>query len=407
LRLGLLFLASACAPDAPTIAGYVVRDGVGVVDVAVEGAGTDVRSGPDGWFELDVGGLPVAVTAVEGQVAVSELSCVEHPVLDLSTPIARAEATLALVLRNVQGEPEFHVRYAALEGSVREPVSRTWDLPQPTWSKESGQRGVWTASLTVPVSRSWALGVTTLLEQPWLETTHHVVGQALLVTGEALGAGEVRYVDVFMSDETLRETVYWDASGPGGVEEAVLYQQVEVAPFVVELATWRGPVAEPVPVPIVLRNEGDPFLGLRAELRYAGVGDCASRVVGMNGAVVPGELAGRWVEGAPVDAVVPVSMLRFPEPYPEPPSLEIGEGARPTVGWSYVPPRDARVELQLRAGALRWSGTGVVGCVERELAWPAALAPRGTQRVTGALSWWSTEPGSGAWGRCDVVSRAR
>lgn len=393
---GWLISLWGCGSD-DVMLGVVVRDGSGVAGVTVEGLGRTTKTDLTGRFELDPGGLAVPVTAVpEPTRAVSELSCGARPWIDLSSPPARATATLALILRDVAPESGLRVAFATLEGPHRSPTSRSWDLEAPTFAQEEGRVGVWTASLQVPVARAWALGVTTLSPRPG--GAGRVVTQAMLATGSALGPGEIRYLDVFMSDETLRDPVYWDAAGVEGVETVTVLQRVQVGELQLDLPIWHGRIDQPVALPVVLLDEHDPLLDLQVVLAWPGTPTCGGRTTGVLATIERGVISGRWVEGADAGQQVSVPLLQVPEAWPEPPSLELGAGDRPQLAWSFVPDRDADLTFDLRAGRVQWNALGRSGCADSAVDWPQALEPLGSRRLSGTLRW-ATED---AWGICTL-----
>jgi hypothetical protein len=264
------------------------------------------------------------------------------------------------------------------------------EIPDGEWTRDGAT--TWTRAISVPATGRWALTVSSLREARLGGDVHRVLDQVLAVGGDALAPGEVRYLEAFMSDETLRDVVYWDTTGPGGVQEARFQQLLEVQGIGVELTTWRGPVRQPIPVPIVQLFPGDELLGVRGTFSYAGAEDCAARVVEMDPIVREADVPLRVVEpGSTSTERVRAKVLTFPEPFPPPPLLVLrDEGA---VSWGFVPLEDARLSLSLDTPSGPWRGGGQTGCAERRL-----VGDVGAGDVSGRFLW----SRSGERGWCDV-----
>lgn len=376
----------ACAPAPQGVVGHVVDVDGPVAGVEVRAADAVTTSDADGAFALDVPDAP-PVLVVVGDDAVAGLDCANDVVIDVSAPDPLPTATLALVLREVREDPELHLHAAVDVGTPREPEPVPWDPGPLVWAPD-GPR-TWTTSLAIPAAGRWSLGISVLRPATFRGDVHHVVTQVVIVGGEGLAPGEVRYVEAPMSGETLRTTVYWDRSGPQGVEEAEFLQQVDVRGVPVEITTWRGPVARPIPVSAAQIIPGDPILGFRGVFTYNPAGACAVRQVGLD-AILEETLVPGWLGNPGGDGVaVTATALRLPEPFPSPPMLALDAG----VSWSMVPLTPVSLALSLGRDGAVLRGRGDGACTVRSLPvtgdWSAA---------TGWLSW----SADGRWGRCDV-----
>jgi hypothetical protein len=393
-----LALLLACTSEPRRITGLVI-DRDTPVDAAPVQAGTRTTiTDARGQYRLEVypGTFPPVTAIPTPDRAHSNLSCGDAALLDVTVPIERPTATLAFILHNAGGRPDFDVHYATMEGTERDPVEVRWDLPSPVFERDPRDNTLWTATMEVPVAARWAVAVSALVQEERQGDTWWVVDQVLITTGDALGRGEVRYVEGFLSDETRRETRYWDTSGPGGVEEAVFLQQVQVDDFLIDMTTLRGPSGTALPVPVFLLRSDEELLGFRATFRYGAAGMCASRVVGMTASLVDGPLE---APSAAVPEPPEFPLIRFEDPLPEPPILEIDKDD--TLSWSLVPREGAALNMDLRGPNLRWTAVGEVGCPDEAIGWPTALDPRGNQRITGSFGW-TSELSSGT---CEIDSQ--
>lgn len=387
----MLWWLVGCAPATLEVVGTVSRDGERVADVEVVGGAWSTTTDATGRFALTVeGGEAPPVAAITGDARVADLSCVEEVGLDLTAPVGRPTGTLALVLRQLPEDVDLYVRFTVVEGTDREPVQVPVEIPDGAWTRDGAS--TWTRAIEVPATGRWAITVSSLREARLGGDVHRVLDQVLAVGGDALAPGEVRYLEAFMSDETLRDVVYWDTTGPGGVQEARFQQLLEVQGIGVELTTWRGPVRQPIPVPVVQLFPGDELLGVRGTFSYAGVDDCSGRVVEMDPIVREADVPRRVIEpGSTSNERVRVKVLTFPEPFPPPPSVTLRDDG--ALSWAFVPLEDARLSLTLDTAAGPWRGAGRTGCMERRL---VGEVPPGA--VRGRFLW--SRFGERGW--CDI-----
>ncbi len=338
---------------------------------------------------------------ISAQEAVTDLSCDSPHAVDATVAPPRDTAPFTVRLRGLTpwrsgAEPTFALHLTTLEGTEREPVQVRWDVPVDETIFTEGGDALLRARL--PTARAWALGLTTLAPTSRASNAPRSVDQVLLVTGGEIRADEALTLDVFLSDETLRGAMAWDASGPPGVEEVEIVQGVPFGELVVEVTTWRGPVAGPMILPLVRRVPDDPVIGVRGVFHYGPAGRCASRSVGMAGVLAeasPGEVA---------DTAARVGdVLTFRPPFPPPPVLEMPLGPTPAWSLSSFPLEGVTLRFAWADERVSWRGqgrTGLGACRQVELAWPEGLAPRQGE-LSGEVAW---EAGD-RWGRCEVGAR--
>jgi hypothetical protein len=394
-------LAAACARGAVPITGQVLADGAPLADRVVTLGAEVARTDGAGRFAFDVAGDGPVTAVVSAAEAFTDLSCDSPHVVDASAPTARATAPLTLRLRGLTRppagvEPTFALHLTTLEGSERAPTQARWDIEiEEVVLTEGGD--AWLRA-EIPVARGWALGLSTLTPRDATPDAARSVDQVLLVTGGETRAGEPVALDVFLSDETLRGVMAWDASGPPGVASVEIVQSVLFGDLGVEVTTWRGPVAGPMILPVIRRVPDDRIEGVRGVFRYGPAGRCASRAVGMTGEIGAGGIEGAVDTGGWVGEA-----LRFVGPFPPPPVLEMEAGSSPSWSMASFPLEGAALRFAWSDASVTWRGagrTGLGGCRQVSLAWPPELAARRGELV-GEVAWEQAD----RWGRCDLVAR--
>jgi hypothetical protein len=389
---------AGCARGAVPITGQLVADGAPLPDRAVSLADAVTRTDEAGRFAFDVAADGPVTAVLSAAQAFTDLSCDSPHALDASVTPPRATAPLTLRLRGLtrpraDAAPTFALHVTTLEGTEREPTQVRWDVDVDEVGLAEGG-DVWLRA-DLPVARAWAMGLSTLWPAGSGLDGAVTVDQVLLVNGGETRAGEAVALDVFLSDETLRGAMAWDASGPPGVASVEIVQGVPFGALVVEVTTWRGPVTGPMVLPVIRRVPDDAVEGVRGVFRYGPAGRCAARAVGMIGEV--GELAGG---GAGDTGGRARASLRFLEPFPPPPALDMEAGAAPSWSLSSFPLDGAALRFAWSDEAVTWWGrgrTGVAGCRGVSLRWPAELAARAGALV-GEVVWEQAD----RWGRCEV-----
>lgn len=390
-RLPATALAAAllgCAdPEGPVLlTGTVTDDGLPAADLPIEVGDLRLLTDGEGRFAVEVARPIPPVTAVWSATSASTvLTQGTEVTIERTSEPPRQTATIDLELTGVGAEPGvWDIRFQTLEGTPREPRIEAW-IPRGDPPTQRGRPDRYRTRLEVPASTRWAMSI---LAYETRDGRARIRQSAVFPSDTELPPGGILDVNVLMSDETLRDPLWWDASGPRGPSVTRFVQQLAVSEFVLDLPTWIGPADGYVEVPVVQRFDADE-VGFRAELVYNAAGACAERTL-----VVPLRQETVRVPGDVYDpdngrlGRVPAPGVTVDAEVPNPFTLAMeGPDERPSLSLAFVPEGVDRVDVALDTPRLSWRVTGDPEAWSEPVPWPDGLDGRGADVLQGQAAW--------------------